>query len=266
MHHLLLDAAEVVEQPLHVDGVLGVLAEDVGRRVVEQRPHRLADPVEVVVVALVGVGVARRVPADLLEVLLVVVAEEQVVAVAGRVERRRHHQRQEAVLDQVELVDDLGAQQAQRVGERRELEARHQLLGDRRAADAVVLLQDQRAQPGLREVRRVGEPVVAAADDDRVVLVGGHQPSSSPESKNGIFVVWIRTVVLWWLTASSSRRSVPRRAEVGPHPGDADVPLQHGRVDEARAVADLVAVVVAGSSTRRAAGARTWAGSRPASR
>ena len=100
-----------------------------------------------------------------------VVAEQQVVAVAGRVERRRHHQRQEAVLDQVELVDDLRPQQAQRVGERREREARHQLLGDRGAADEVVLLQHQRAQPGLAEVRRVGEAVVAATHDDRVEVV-----------------------------------------------------------------------------------------------
>ena len=125
VHHLLLDAAEVVEQPRDVGLVLGVLAEDVGRRVVEQRLHRLHDPVEVVVVAVVGVGVVARVAADLLDVLAVVVAEQQVVAVAGRVERRRHHQRHEAVLDEVELVDDLGAQQAQRVGEGGEREAGH---------------------------------------------------------------------------------------------------------------------------------------------
>ena len=57
MHDLALDAAEVVEQPPDVGLVLGVLAEDVGRSVVEQRLDRLADPVEVVVVAVVGVGV-----------------------------------------------------------------------------------------------------------------------------------------------------------------------------------------------------------------
>jgi hypothetical protein len=57
VHHLPVDTAEVVEQPLHVGLVLGVLAEDVGRRVVEERLDRLADQVEVVVVAVVGVGV-----------------------------------------------------------------------------------------------------------------------------------------------------------------------------------------------------------------
>ena len=124
VHHLALDAAEVVEQPLRVGLVLGVLAEHVRRRVVEQRPDRLADPVEVVVVAVVGVRVVRGVAPDLLHVLGVVVAEPQVVAVAGGVERRRHHQRHEAVLHQVELVDDLRPQQAQRVGEGGEREAR----------------------------------------------------------------------------------------------------------------------------------------------
>jgi hypothetical protein len=69
VHDLALDAAEVVEQPGHVGLVLGVLAEDVRRRVVEQRLDRLDDPVEVVVVAVVGVGVVGRVPADLLQVL-----------------------------------------------------------------------------------------------------------------------------------------------------------------------------------------------------
>jgi hypothetical protein len=171
VHRLAVDATEVVHQPLHVDGVLGVAAEDVRRRVVEQRADRLAHAVEVVVVALVGVGVARGVPPDLLQVLGVVVAEQEVVAVARRVERRRHHQRQEAVPHQVELVDDLGAQQAQRVGERREREARRHLLGDGGAADEVVLLQDQRPQAGLPEVGGVGEAVVAATHDDRVEVV-----------------------------------------------------------------------------------------------
>ncbi len=172
VHHLLLDAAEVVEQPGDVGLVLGVLAEDVRRRVVEQRLHGLARPVEVVVVAVVGVGVVRRVPPDLLDVLRVVVAEQQVVAVPGRVERRRHHQRQEPVLDEVELVDDLRPQQAQRVGEGRETEARDQLLGDRGAADERPFCSSTSVRrPALARYAGVDQPVVAAADHDRVVLV-----------------------------------------------------------------------------------------------
>ena len=88
MHDLLLDPAEVVEQPLDVGLVLGVLAEDVGRRVVEERLDGLDHAVHVVVVALVGVGVVRRVAPDLGDVLVVVVADEDVVAVLGGVEAR----------------------------------------------------------------------------------------------------------------------------------------------------------------------------------
>ena len=39
--------------------------------------------------------------------------------------------------------------------------------------------------------------------------------SSCPGSKNGIEVVVTRTVVLWWLTASSRRRSVQAVARSG---------------------------------------------------
>ena len=248
VHHLLLDAAEVVEQPVDVGLVLGVLAEDVRRRVVEQRLHGLADPVEVVVVAVVGVGVVPRVPADLLDVLAVVVAEEQVVAVAGRVERRRHHQRHEAVLDQVELVDDLGAQQAERVGERREREARHELLGDRGAADQRRRSSTRVRSPAFARYAGVDQPVVAAADHDGVVrrAAGGRACRDRhgfavflAGLNRGIFAVRAATVVLRWLTASSRCTSVPGRRESGSHPGQADVALEDGGVHEAGGVADL---------------------------
>ena len=220
----------------------GSLPKTFGRRVVEERPDRLADPVEVVVVAVVGVGVVRRVPPDLLDVLAVVVAEQQVVAVTGRVERRRHHQRQEPVLDQVELVDDLRPEQAQRVGERRELEPGHQLLGDRRAADEVALLEDQGAQPRLGEVAGVDQAVVAAADDDRVVRRAGQLVA---HGSSGVFLAglkreasrsWCRAPSCCaWLMAISRCTSVPGAARLGSHPGDADVALQHRGVDEAGA-------------------------------
>jgi hypothetical protein len=158
------------------------------------------------------------VPADLLHVLAVVVPEQQVVAVAGRVERRGHHQRHEPVLDQVELLDDLRSQQAQGVGERREREARHQLLGDRRAADEVALLEDERAQPGLRQVAGVDEPVVPCADDDRVVgrcAVRHGRAVFLAGLNKGSFAVCARTLVLWWFTASSRCTSDPGAASSG---------------------------------------------------
>ena len=151
------------------DELLGVVAPEVGRRLVHERLDRLEDLGDVVVERVVGVGVVLRVPRDLLVVLAVVLPEEHVVAVLLRAEGRRHEDRHEAVLHEVELVDDVRAEQAQRVREGREPEARAELLGDRRAADVAAALEHERPQAGLREVGRVRHPVVAGADDDRVV-------------------------------------------------------------------------------------------------
>ena len=72
--------------------------------------------------------------------------------------------------DELELVDDVRPEQAQGVRERREPEARTELLGDRRTADDVARRSRTSVRrPRLREVRRVRQPVVAATDDDRVV-------------------------------------------------------------------------------------------------
>ena len=150
------------------DQLLGVVAEDVRRNLVQQRLDRLDDPADVVVEGVVGVGVVLAVAADLLVVLAVILAEEQVVAVLHRAERRRHEDRHEAVLHELEVLDDVGPEQAQGVRERREPEARPELLGDRGAADDGPALENERPQAALRQVRRVGQPVVAAADDDRI--------------------------------------------------------------------------------------------------
>ena len=125
------------------DQLLGVVAEDVRRDHVQQRLDGLADHLHVVAVLVVRVGVVLRVPRDLLLVLAVVLGEQQVLAVEAGRERRRHQQRHEAVLRQLEVVDDLRPQQAQRVRERREPEARPKLLGDRRATDEVAALEDR---------------------------------------------------------------------------------------------------------------------------
>ena len=169
--------------------LLGVVAEQVRRRRVEERLDRLADHLHVVRVLVVGVGVVLAVARDLLEVLAVVLAEPQVVAVLHRRERRRHQQRHEAVLGQLEVVDDVRPEQAQGVREGREPEARVELLGDRRAADERAPLEDQRLEPGLGQVGAVDQAVVAATDDDRVVgpvggaRPGGRRPSASRPSR-----------------------------------------------------------------------------------
>ena len=141
----------------------------IGRRHVEDRldepahlDHRLA-------VLVVGLGVDLRVPRDLAPGLGVIVDAPQVVAVRHRRERAVERQDLEAVPRQVELADDLGPQQRDDVRADRELEAREDLFGDRRAADHVPPLEHQHLAPGPRQVGGVDEPVVAAADDDDVV-------------------------------------------------------------------------------------------------
>ncbi len=146
-----------------------IVAEDVRRDLVEERLDDLEDLGDVVLERVVGVGVVLRVAGDLADVLAPVLAEEEVVAVLHRSERRRHKERHEAVLRQLEVVDDVRPEEAEGVRERREPEARSELLGDRRPADDVAPLEDERPQAGLGEVGPVDEAVVAAADDDRVV-------------------------------------------------------------------------------------------------
>ena len=77
------------------------------------------------------------------------------------------------MLGQLQVVDDVGTQQAERVRERGEVEPGDQLLGDRRATDDVPALDDQRAQAGLGQVGAVDQSVVTATDDDRVVRTFG---------------------------------------------------------------------------------------------
>ena len=117
---LLVDTAEVLHQVRGLRQVLRRLAEDVRRHLVEQRLDDLADPLDVVLVPVHRVGVVRRVAGDLLDVLVAVLPEQQVVAVLHRGERRRHEDRHEPVLDQLELLDDVRPEQAQRVRERGE--------------------------------------------------------------------------------------------------------------------------------------------------
>ncbi len=76
------------------------------------------------------------------------------------------------MLRQLQLADDLRAEQADDVREDREPEAREQLLRDGRAAEDVALLQDERLHPGAGQVGRADQAVVAATDDDRVVRLG----------------------------------------------------------------------------------------------
>ena len=139
---------------------------DVERRLDEARhvDHRLA-------VFVVGLGVDPRVPQNLAPRSAVVVDAPQVVAVWHRRERAVERQHFEAVAGQIEIADDLRAQQRHDVGADGDVEAGKHLFGHGRAAQHVPPLEHEHATPRARQIRRVRQPVVAAADHDHVVLV-----------------------------------------------------------------------------------------------
>jgi hypothetical protein len=135
----------------------------------------------------------------------------QVVAVVEGRDRALERKDLEPVSRQVEIADDLGAEQAHHVGKDRELEAGEDFLGDRGAADDRALLENQHFAARAREVRGGDQPVVAAADDDGVVAGGAHAFFRSG-SKNGSFrttaAAWRRscsTVISMWTLVPGSK-------------------------------------------------------------
>ena len=154
-----------------------VAAGQVGR---DDAQDRLDEPGHLdheLAVLLVGLGVAQAPAPELADRPAVVVDPPQVVVLERR-ERAVEGQDVEAVLRQVELADDLGAEQADDVARDAEPEAREDLLGHRRAAEQVALLEDDGLQAGPGEVGGADEPVVTAADDDRVVAARPRAPPS----------------------------------------------------------------------------------------
>ena len=135
---------------------------------------------------LVGVCVVFRVASDLNDVLLLVLTQEQVIAIVHGSECRLHEKGHEPVLDQLELLDDLGPYVAQGIGKSRELKPREKLLGDGRTTHDVSPFEDQGSESCLGEIGTVDQSVMAAADHYRVVLlILSHFRSS------GCFVGWV---------------------------------------------------------------------------
>src|SRR4029079_569739 len=97
-----------------------------------------------------------------------------------------------------------GRDAAERVRERVEVEAGHELLGDGCAAHQVAPFEDQGAQAGLRQVGAVDEAVVPASDDDRVVRRPARRAHAAPPTgpvlraglNSGVRAVSALTVVL----------------------------------------------------------------------
>ena len=137
-----------------------------------------------------------------------------------------------------------------------------ELFGDRRSTEQRAPLEDQRLEPGLGEVRAVGQPVVAATDDDRVVgPVGGlgglgrrfrlrfrwrlrHVRPSSDVGCRGDSRRPRGDVLIAVVHVDLQSDGRARRGKGRPDAGEGDVALQHRRVHVARGVADLDAVIV----------------------
>ena len=117
----------------------------------------------------VGVRVRARVPGDLAMTRRLVLGPPQVVAVERR-ERAVERQQLEPVSPQLELANDLGAQQRDDVRAHREAKPGEHFLGDRRAAHHRPALEHEHLQPRPRQIRRAHEAVVSRADDDDVPL------------------------------------------------------------------------------------------------
>ena len=77
----------------------------------------------------------------------------------------------QSMIVQAKVRDDLGIEQADRVGGDRVAEARDELLGDRRSAHHGAALDHLDAEPGHAEIGGAGQPVVARPDDDDVVAL-----------------------------------------------------------------------------------------------
>src|SRR4029077_13480942 len=79
----------------------------------------------------------------------------------------------EAVARELEVADDLGIEERDRVGGDRVAKSRVKLCGDRRAADDSAPLEHDHLEPRRREIRGAYEAVVTAADDQGVGVPAG---------------------------------------------------------------------------------------------
>ena len=128
------------------------------------------------VVASVGLGILGRDAGDAGDRPRRVRIEEDVLAVGkGHEDLGVAKPEAEAMLLQLEILDDPLAQHAQHLRRHRHLEAGDQLGRDAGAPDPIAALQHQRAQPVLGEIAGSDQPIVAGADDHRVVPLAAHR-------------------------------------------------------------------------------------------
>src|SRR3989454_2496004 len=129
--------------------------------VVDLGPHRL--------VLRIRRRVFLRELRDFLRGLLAVGPEEKISSIGERAEALRvegHLPQPE--LRELEILEDLRAEESRHVSRSADLESRRDLVRDARASDAMRPLDDDDAEPRFGEIVRGDEPVMARPDDDDV--------------------------------------------------------------------------------------------------
>ena len=164
--HALKAAAD--EQQLHQFS--GIERRRIGRHHAQDRLHEAAHGLHRFAEFVVSLGVNFRVPRDLAMRLAVIVDPPQIVAAGHGSESAVERQDFQAMAGQIEVANDLRAQQRDYVGAHRELESGKDFFGDGGAAEHVTTLQHQNFLTGAGQVGGRGEAVVASSDDDCVVF------------------------------------------------------------------------------------------------
>ncbi len=172
----------------------------------ENRLHRHGHVVHQAAEQHRRLGVPGRVPGQLPAGQVGIDPGAQIVAVVERHDGALQRENLEPVPGQLEVADDLGAEQAHHIGKDRELESREDLLGDGGAPDQRPALQHQHFLAGAGQVGRRDQAVVAAPDEDRVVVLHDRFRSGS---KKGSGVTRARAWRRWCSTVTSSPTSVP---------------------------------------------------------
>ena len=144
-----------------------------GRRLAQHhRPQERRGAVEQVLEALVHLAVALREGSDRGRRAGRLVEEEDRPFGAERRIGRVERDRPIAVVAQAQVRDDLRLEHRDHVARPRDACAGPDLLGHAGPAQDRPPLEHHDAQPGVSQVGRGGQPVVAAADDDRVIGAG----------------------------------------------------------------------------------------------
>ena len=169
------ERAEVTAQPQEAHHVRGGERGRIGGHHAQDRLHRHRHVVHEPPEQHRGVGVVRRMPAQLAPRLVGIRPRGEVVAVVEWGHGAFERQDLQAVARQVQVADDLRSQQAHDVREDRELEPREHLFGHRGSTEQRAPLQHQHGSPRARQVGGGDEPVVTTADHDGVEARGVHE-------------------------------------------------------------------------------------------